>query len=612
MGRPSNVSDLGPRLREILHYFWPYTRNHRATMVGALLAIVAEVFLRLLEPWMLALVIDYVIAPPKGGPKPLPVISDMSPEQILLFASVGLVASVGLRALAVYASTVGFAVVGNKVLTKVRADLYQHLHSLSLSYHTRARKGDLTVRVIGDIGLLKDVVVTAVLPLVGNLFILIGMISVLFFLNLKLTLLAMATVPLFWLSTVRLTNRIHQVSRAQRRREGSMASSAAESLGAIHVVQALSLEGQFAESFAGQNQKSSKQGVKGTRLAARLERSVDLLVAISTAVVMYFGARLVLDNSLTAGALVVFLTYLKNALKPVRDFAKYTARLAKAVAAGERVIDVFQQQPDIRDTPDAVPAPPLAGRVRLEDVSFEYEPGHPVLRGIEFEAEPGQVVALVGPSGIGKSTLVNLILRLYDPTSGRVLVDGRDIRDYTLESVRTQIGVVLQDTLLFAASVRENIRYGRPDATEAEVMAAAELANASEFIRRLPDGFDTVIGERGVTLSGGQRQRLSIARTAIRRAPILILDEPTTGMDGESSKLVTDALNRLADGRTTFLITHDLRQVAHADRILFIEGGNVVEQGSHEDLVARGGRYATLYALGTALPPARPTTEFVP
>ena len=601
MARPEKVRELGPRLREVLRYFWPYTRRYRGLMAGSLLAIVAEVFLRLLEPWMLALVLDYVVIPPKGGAPTLPVISSLDPMTLLFWACVGLVLAVGLRALSVYASTVGFALIGNRVLTEVRADLYRHLHSLSLSYHNKARKGDLTVRVIGDIGLLKDVVVTAVLPLLGNLFILVGMVGVLFWLNWQLALLSMVTVPLFWLSTLSITEKIHKVSGDQRRREGSMASSASEALGAMQIVQALSLERSFLDSFSGHNKKSLKQGVKGTKLAARLERTVDLLVAVSTALVMYFGARLVLSGELTAGALVVFLTYLKNALKPVRDFAKYTGRLAKAVAAGERVLDVFQQQPDIQDTPEAVTAPPLRGEVRFESVRFAYEPNHPVLRGVAFEAMPGQRIAIVGGSGNGKSTLANLILRLYDPQAGRILVDGRDIRDYTLESYRAQIGVVLQDTLLFAATVRDNIGYGAAGATPEDIEAAARLANAHDFILELPEGYDTVLGERGVTLSGGQRQRISIARTAIRNAPILILDEPTTGLDGENAGLVSDALIRLAQGRTTFLITHDLRQVATADQILYVEGGDVVERGTHAELLGAGGRYTHLQLIGGAL-----------
>ena len=597
MARPEKVRELSPRLRDVLRYFWPYTRRYRALMTGSMLAIIAEVFLRLVEPWMLALVLDYVVMPPQSGAKQLPIISSMEPLTLLVWASVGLVVAVGLRALAVYASKVGFALIGNRVLTEVRGDLYRHLHSLSMSYHNKARKGDLTVRVISDIGLLKDVVVTAMLPLLGNALVLVGMVAVLFLLNWQLALLALVTLPLFWLSTVSLTEKIHKVSGDQRRREGSMASSASEAFGSMQIVQALSLERSFLDAFSGQNKKSLKQGVKGARLAARLERTVDLLVAVSTALVLYFGSRLVLGGELTAGALVVFLTYLKNALRPVRDFAKYTGRMAKGVAAGERVLDVFQQEPDIEDSPDAVSAPPLRGDVRFESVTFSYEPGHPVLREISFEVQAGQRVAIVGASGHGKSTLVNLILRLYDPQSGRVLVDGRDIRDYTLESFRSQIGVVLQDTLLFAATVRENIGYGAADATPEEIEAAARLANAHEFIEALPDGYDTVLGERGVTLSGGQRQRISIARAAIRDAPILILDEPTTGLDGENARLVTDALTHLARGRTTFLITHDLRQVASADQILYLEDQRIAEQGTQLELLRAGGQYAALQAM---------------
>lgn len=595
--RPEKVRELTPRLRQILRRFWPYTRNYRLLMTGSMVALVAEIFLRLLEPWMLALVLDHVILAQQTKPLTVPVLRSLDPMTLLAVASVGLVAAVGLRALAVYLSTVGFALVGNRVLTEVRADMYRHLHRLSLSFHTRARGGDLTVRVIGDIGLLKDVIVTAALPLLGNALILVTMMSVLFWLHWQLALLAMVSLPLFLLSTVSLTDKIHKVSRDQRKREGSMASTAAESLGAIHLVQALSLEETFARSFARQNQRSLKEGLKGTRLAARLGRTVDVLVAVSTGVVLYFGAQLVLGGELTAGALVVFLAYLKNAMKPLRDFAKYTARLAKATAAGERVLDVFEREPDILDRPDAYPAPALRGDVRFDDVTFAYEPGHPVLQGISFDVRAGQRVALVGASGNGKSTLVNLILRLYDPQQGSVLVDGRDIRKYTLESLRLQVGVVLQETVLFAASVRENIAYGAPEATAEDVEEAARLANAHDFIESLPDGYDTVLGERGVTLSGGERQRIAIARAAVRKAPLLIMDEPTTGLDEANAHQVTEALERLAAGHTTFLITHDLRQVVRADHILYVEGGRVVEHGSHQSLMRTGGRYAALQGL---------------
>jgi ATP-binding cassette, subfamily B, bacterial len=608
MARPQKVKELAPRLRVILRRFWPYTRRYRSLIAGSMLALVAEVFLRLLEPWMLALVLDHVILPQQGGGSNLPFLGSLKPTTLLTVASVGLVVVIGLRALTVYLSTVGFALVGNRVLTQIRADVYRHLHRLSLSFHTRARGGDLTVRVIGDVGLLSDVVVTAALPLLGNTLVLVGMVGVLFWMQWQLALMAMVTLPLFWLSTVSLTAKIHKASREQRKREGSMASTAAESLGAIHIVQALSLEETFGNSFATQNRASLKQGVKGTRLAARLERTVDLLIASSTGIVLYFGATLVISGELTAGALVVFLTYLKNAFKPVRDFAKYTGRLAKATAAGERILDVFEREPEIRDHPEAVAAPRLCGRVRFDDVTFAYEPGRPVLEHVDLEAEPGERMALVGSSGSGKSTLVNLLLHLYEPQAGRVLVDGRDVREYTLESLRSQIAVVLQDTLLFAASVRENIAYGNPEAPPEEVEKAALLANAHNFIQALPDGYETVIGERGVTLSGGQRQRIAIARAAIRRAPVLILDEPTTGLDDQNARQVTDALENLATAATTFLVTHDLRLVAHADHIVYLEDGRVVERGSHEGLMRSGGRYASLVRLG-ATPEVRLTSE---
>jgi len=385
-----------------------------------------------------------------------------------------------------------------------------------------------------------------------------------------------------------------------------MAATVAESVQAIKTVQALSLEDTFARAFSTQTERTLSQDVKGKRLAATLERSLDVLIAIATALVLWHGTRLVLGKQATAGELLVFLAYLKSAYRPVQDFAKYTSRLAKASAAAERVIDLLERVPDVRDLPGAAPAPAFEGRVRFDDVGFAYVDGQRLLEGIHLEVGPGQHVALVGPSGAGKSTLVSLILRLYDPVRGRVLIDGRDVREFTLESLRSQISVVLQDNVLFAASVRDNIAYAAPGASAEEVERAARLANAHEFAMALPRGYDTVLGERGVTLSHGQRQRIAIARAAIRKAPILILDEPTTGLDKHNARLVLAALERLYQSRTTFLITHDLHHALRADAILFLEGGRVVERGGHEELMRLNGRYAALFR---ARPPEGPGEE---
>lgn len=598
MTRPETLAESRPGLWRVLREFWPYILRHRTLAAGSLLALLAEVGFRLLEPWPLKFVLDRIIVTaPAGGRSGVPSIDALAPGALLVLAAIGVVIFSGLRAVSDYASTVGVALVGNRVLADIRGDLYRHLQRLSLSFHTRARGGDLIVRVISDIGQLRDVAVTALLPLGGSLLVLAGMVAVMMWLNSSLALVAVAIFPIFWIVTQRLGRRIQEVARRQRRREGAMAATAAESMSAIKVVQALSLEERFAAVFSRSNRGSLTEGVRASRLAARLERTVDVLVAVATALVLYGGARLVLTNAITPGDLVVFLSYLKSAFKPIRNFAKYAGRLAKATAAGERILELLQRTPDVRDLPGALPAGAFRGAVRFAGVSFAYDPGHPVLHDIDIDVSPGQRVALVGPSGSGKSTLMNLLLRLYDPTDGRVMIDGRDIREYTIDSLRGQISVVLQDNVLFAATVRENIAFGAPEATAEDIEAAARIANAHEFITDLPNGYDTVVGERGLTLSHGQRQRIAIARAATRSAPILIFDEPTLGLDEENERAVADALARLAAGRTAFLITHDLQLAAGCNIILYLESGRVLEHGSHEALVHAGGRYAALSRL---------------
>jgi len=383
--------------------------------------------------------------------------------------------------------------------------------------------------------------------------------------------------------------------RSQRQREGAMAATAAESIGAIKVVQALSLQNMLENSFSRHNRQSLKESAKAQRLAAGLERMVELLVGIATALVLWRGVQLVLKQAITPGDLLVFVNYLRIAFKPMRQLAKYTGQIAKATASGERILDVLDTVPDIRDVRGATEAPPLRGSVRFENVSFAYEPTNRILHNITFEVQPGQRIALVGPSGGGKSTLVSLLLRLYDPIEGKILVDGGDLRQYKLQSIRRQISVVLQDTILFAASVRDNIAYGCLGASDEAIEKAARLANAHDFIMALPEGYETVLGERGATLSGGQRQRISIARAAIRQAAIVILDEPTTGLDNENERAVNEALDRLTHKRTTFVVSHNLRAIEQADLIFYIENGRILEQGTHKQLLRFNGRYAAMY-----------------
>src|SRR6266851_720986 len=601
MARDAALRGSLPRPWQVLRRFWPYARRQRGILAGSFVAVFAEALLRLLEPWPIKVVFDHIIVSKHHAHGwRIAHLNSLDTGSMLALCAGGLIVITALRAIANYLNTVGFALAGNRVLTEVRNDLYRHLQCLSLSFHHQSKGGDLTLRVMADIGVLSDVTIGAVLPLLGNFLVMLGMAGLMLWLSWKLALIALVAFPLFWLSVTRLTRLMTDVSRSQRRHEGAMAATAAETIGAIKVVQALSLEEAFAENFSQANHRSLADGLTASRLSASLSRTIDLQIAVATAAVLWFGARLTLGGALTAGDLVVFLSYLRNTFKPLQDFAKNSRRLSRAVAAGERVIHVLDQVPETRDLPGALAASSLTGAIRFEGVSFSYEPGRAVLENVDLDLEVGQHVALVGKSGSGKSTLVSLLLRLYDATSGTIRIDGGDIRDYTLESLRSQISVVLQDSLLFAASIRDNIAYGAPDPTDEEIEAAARLANAHQFISELPEGYDTVVGERGVKLSNGQRQRISIARAAIRPAPILILDEPTTGLDNENSRAVIEALERLAQGRTTFLITHHLQQAARCDLILYLERGDIIERGSHQELMKRGGLYASLYRLRLA------------
>jgi len=557
-----------PGLRRTWVYLQPYLKPHRRLMVGGVVALLADVGFRLMEPWPLAWVLNAVVDPSRRGTGLVP---------FLALCALAVVGFAALRAAASYVSTVALANVGNKAMTSVRSDLYQHMLALSLRFHARARSGDLLNRLIGDVGRVQDVAITAALPLAGNVITLVGMTGVMFWLDPLLGAVLLAALPLFFVTSSRQSKRITAAARDQRRREGELAGTVAETLSAIHVVQSYGLEQELGSQFSRSNAGSLRDGVRGARLSAALERKTDLLVGLATAVILFAGGTRVVAGQLSVGELIVFLNYLKSAFKPLRDLAKYTGRLAKAAASGERILDLADQLPDVAERPDARTAARFTGAVRLDGVSASWDGKHVVLHDVDLDIPAGSRVGLVGRSGSGKSTLVSLLVRLQDPVAGRVLIDGQDVRDLTLASLRSQVAVVPQETVLFAASLRENIRLGRPGATDEEVQRAAVLSNVHEFAVRLPEGYDTVLGERGSTLSGGQRQRVAIARAMLRDAPLVVLDEAITGLDVTTGARVLEALDRLTRGRTTFVISHDPDAVRDCDLVVRVHQGRVVE-----------------------------------
>ena len=565
------MSALSP-WRRLARHLGPELARERRPIALAAVALVAEVALRVAEPWPVKVLIDHALG---NAPWPTWLPAGLDPATLALLCGGALLTIVGLRAASGYVETVALALAANRVLTRLRGTLFHRLQLLPLTYHQKARAGDLTVRLTSDVGMLQDVTLTAALPLLADAGILVGMVALMAWRQPALTAVALLPLPFFLLRWRGTHRRIRDAARVQRKREGAMAATASESLNAIRTVQALSLTDAIGESFSRENQRTASQGVRAKRLAAGLERSVDVAIALSTALLLWYGTHLVLRQRMTAGDLLVFAAYLKTAFKPLQSFAKYTSRLGKASAAAERVLDVLDRTPGAADAPGAVVASHLRGEVHLEDLHFSYHAEAPVLSGVSARVRPGELVAIVGASGAGKSTLVHLLLRLYPPTRGQIRVDGQPVDALTLASWRSQVGVVLQDTVLFAGTVRENLTLGTTGRTDEQLLAALRLANADGFVLGFPQGLDTMLGERGATLSNGQRQRLSIARAVLRDTPILVLDEPTVGLDEENEQAVCEALLRLARGRTTFLVTHALHLAARADRVLVLQSGRL-------------------------------------
>ncbi len=567
----------------------------------ALIAVVGEALTDIAEPWPIKIIVDNVLqSKPLAGVPGRIVASLGASSHSLLNIAVAAVAGIAvIGAVSGYFDKYLTTSVSRWVGHDLRRTIYHHIQRLGLAEHDQVRTGDMITRVTTDIEAIQDFIDSALLGILVDVLTLVGMIGVMFYLNWRFTLIALAVMPILFLIVYRYTRRIKQASRAVRKQEGELLSVVQEVLTSIRVVKAFAREDYEQERFDTESLANVEAGLRARSVKAKLAPVVQVVVAIGTCLVLGYGARLVLAHQLTVGELIMFLMYLGNMYKPMRDLSKMSDTVSKALVGYERVQEVLDIDSRVRDAPGARRAPKFAGDMAFKQVTFSYEPDRPVLRNLSFEIKAGQVAAIVGPSGTGKTTIASLIPRFYDPTSGQVIIQGSDIRRYELQSLRSQMSFVLQETLLFHATIWENIAYGKPGASRAEIKRAAALANASEFIEAMPEGYDTMVGERGVSLSGGQRQRIAIARAVIRDTPILILDEPTSGLDAESEQTVMDALDRLMKGRTSVVIAHHLATIRRANVIFVIKDCELAEQGTHDELLARNGPYADLYRMQT-------------
>lgn len=567
-------------LRRLFRRMGPHLRPWRGRLALAGLAMVGVALAEVARPWPLKIVFDGLLIPQDNPDAVTGWLTGLfgSGDGLLAATAIGLLLIALVGGAAGFAQAYLIAAIGQKVVAAIRLDLYRHIHRLSHSFHDAASTGDIISRLTGDVRMMRDLLIDAVVFFAVRLLVIGATIGVMLWMDWRLTLAALTILPPLWLLTRHFGTRIKGAARKQRRKEGKIAVVMTEGISAINVVKGFAREAFEEERFSRQNGASAEAGVRTTRLAAHMDRITQVLLAGGTALVLWYGVTRVRAGAITPGDLLVFTAYLSTLYKPVRKMASMTARVAKASASGERLLEIFDLKPGVEDRPGASTAPRLTGQIALRDVCFAYPgDGVPVLSDADLTIRPGETVALIGESGAGKSSVAKLLMRFYDPDRGRVSIDGHNIRDFTLESLRGNISVVLQEAVLFGSTIRENIAYGRDGASEDQIIEAARAAGAERFITALPQGFDTVLGERGETLSGGQRQRIAIARAMLRDAPILILDEPLTGLDRATAQALMGELRRAAQGRTTLLIAHDPLSLHLADRVIRLENGRFTE-----------------------------------
>jgi ABC-type multidrug transport system fused ATPase/permease subunit len=589
--RFSEISEGLQRTKTALSHFVPFLAPRKKGLLLALVLLLLETGASLAQPWPLALILDYVL-----GAERLPLQIN---GQVLL---------IGIAFLLVFVSTTSRGVaaarryllqkLGQETVFDMRDTMYRKVHTLGLDYHGQRRTGDTITRVTSDVKEVRSLLVDSVVEVGSSFLILIGMLIVMLWMSPSLTMLALLAVPFLFLAVRRYRQALVERMRVVRAKEGAIASVIQEAVTGIRAVKIFAREDDEIDRFRKESRDSLTASVDSSAIEAKFSVLLGVVGGIGTALVLYFGTQQVLAGALSVGDLTVFVAYLGLFLSPLWALSRQVNQIGKSLVSGERIVELLTSEPTVKDTPNARPAPPLKGHVAFENVHFSYqEEAGEVLRGVSFEVELGSRVALVGVSGAGKTTITSLLARLYDMQEGSVLVDGEDIKNFTLKSLRDQITFVPQEPMLFRATVAENISYGKPGAAVEEIEEAALLAGADEFIRELPEGYETTLSERGESLSGGQRQRISIARAMLRDTPILILDEPQAGLDAEAAEAVEENWRTLTEGRTTFVIAHELRLARNVDKILVIEDGRVAESGTHDELLISGGLYARLSAL---------------
>lgn len=560
-----------------------YIRPYRLRLIAAVICIILAAAGNLAVPWIIKDVIDEVLTN-----------KDMAMLNII---AIGILLVFFLRGIFFFGQTYLMAYIGQRVIIDIREAVYRQLQRLSLSYFDKRQTGAIMSTVTNDVAALQTALVESMVELITESIILIGSLISIFFLHWKLSFLTLFTMPLVMLAMNTFGKKLRKAGRILQERTADITAVLQETISGIRVIKSFAREGYEIDRFKQENYYNFRAQMKASQLMAVLTPVIEFLAAIGVVVIIWYGGMEVIEGKLTSGALIAFLIYVVNMANPIKRISRVYGNIQRSLAAADRVFEVLDTNPDIKDLPDAIDLPAVEGQVTLQNLTFAYIPGHPALRDVSLDVKPGQMVAIVGPSGAGKTTIANLLPRFYDPTAGAILVDGKDIRTITIKSLREQIGIVPQETVLFNGTVYHNILYGRLDATEQEVLAAAEAANALEFIEKMPDKFNTHIGERGARLSGGQRQRIAIARAILKNPRILILDEATSALDTESEKLVQQALDKLMLDRTSFVIAHRLSTVQRADMIVVLEKGAIVEKGSHRELLASNGLYSKLHQI---------------